>query len=55
MENIPFIRADQVKQTLTYKDLIPSLEKALADFSVGPNGGVSQPLRATAKVEEHNG
>lgn len=55
MENIPFFSAEKVKQYLTYEDLIPQLEKALADFSSGPDGGVNQPLRATASIKEYNG
>ena len=54
MENVPYYSADQVRDSLTYSELIPALEKALADFSRGPDGGVNQPLRATAEVKNFN-
>ena len=55
MNNVPYYGPDDVKALLKYEELVPALESALADFSKGSGGGVSQPLRATAEVTEHNG
>jgi len=55
MENIPFYDGDNIKSCLTYDLLVEAIEKALADFSKGAHGGVSQPLRATVDVTDHNG
>ena len=55
MDNIPYYSAQDVRDSLTYSELIPTLEEALADFSRGPDGGVNQPLRATAQVKNFNG
>lgn len=55
MNNIPYYSAEEVEASLKYEELVPALEMALADFSKGPAGGVSQPLRSTAEVRNHNG
>lgn len=55
MNNIPYYGPDDVKVSLKYEELVSALELALADFSKGPDGGVSQPLRATAVVTQFNG
>lgn len=55
MSNIPYYSAEEVEASLKYEELVPALELALADFSKGPVGGVSQPLRATAEVNNYNG
>lgn len=55
MDNVPYFGPEDVKASLTYEELVPALELALADFSKGSEGGVSQPLRATAEVTKHNG
>ncbi|XP_057379305.1 ketimine reductase mu-crystallin-like [Daphnia carinata] len=55
MNTIPYYGPDDVKVSLKYEELVSALELALADFSKGPEGGVSQPLRATAQVTQFNG
>jgi hypothetical protein len=55
MNNIPYYGPEDVKASLKYEELVSALELALADFSKGPEGGVSQPLRATAEVTKYNG
>lgn len=55
MSSIPYYGVDDVKASLNFEELVPALELALADFSKGPEGGVSQPLRATAEVTQFNG
>lgn len=53
--NVPYFTAEDVRASLKYEALLPALEQALADFSNGPGGGVSQPLRATAESRPFNG
>lgn len=55
MNNIPYYGPEDVNASLKYEELVSALELALADFSKGPEGGVSQPLRATAEVTKFNG
>ena len=55
MENIPYYGASNIRSSLKYNVLVDAIEKALADFSRGENGGVDQPLRATTRVADHNG
>ncbi|XP_033629906.1 ketimine reductase mu-crystallin-like isoform X2 [Asterias rubens] len=54
-DSIPYIGSQQIEDVLTYKDLIPALEMALADFSSGPDGGVVQPLRSSVPVKNRDG
>ena len=44
-----------VQQYLTYKELIPVIEGALASFSQGQSGGVVQPVRISMGIPEHQG
>ncbi|XP_078595932.1 ketimine reductase mu-crystallin-like [Branchiostoma floridae x Branchiostoma japonicum] len=48
------VSADDVSRALMYADLIPLIEKTLADFSRG-DGTVVQPVRTTIPVEQHQG
>jgi len=53
--NIPYFSPEDVRSILKYEILVPALEEALADFSKGPKGGISQPLRATSEISPFNG
>lgn len=55
MSDVPYYSAKVVEASLKYEELVPALELALADFSKGLEGGVSQPLRATTEIKHHNG
>ena len=44
-----------VQQYLTYEELIPVIEGALASFSQGHDGGVIQPVRVSVGIQEHQG
>jgi len=55
MENIPYYDSNNIKSCLKYDLLVPAIEKALGDFSKGAQGGVSQPLRATVDINDHDG
>ncbi|XP_043943157.1 ketimine reductase mu-crystallin [Protopterus annectens] len=50
-----YIGAEHVKKHLSYAALVPVLERALASFSSGKEGGVIQPVRTTIHVENHGG
>src|SRR5205823_6664541 len=47
-----FLNEEQVRQHLRMADLIPAMEKALIDFSVGK---VTQPVRSVIKVDPPGG
>ena len=49
---VPFFDEDAVRRVLRYEDLIPAMERALADFSTGK---VLQPVRSVLPVAEHRG
>src|ERR1700722_371263 len=46
------ITEDQVRETLTMRELIPAMERALMDFSAGR---VQQPVRTVSPVAKHGG
>lgn len=46
------LRESHLRQLLTMPDLVPLMERALADFSTGR---VVQPVRTTIPVQEHDG
>jgi thiomorpholine-carboxylate dehydrogenase len=46
------VTEEQVREVLTYDDLIPAIRKALMEFSAGR---VVQPLRSVLKVDAHGG
>ncbi|XP_011384057.1 ketimine reductase mu-crystallin [Pteropus vampyrus] len=51
-----FLSAAEVQNHLRSSSLlIPPLEAALANFSSGLNGGVTQPVRTVVPVAKHNG
>jgi ornithine cyclodeaminase/alanine dehydrogenase-like protein (mu-crystallin family) len=50
--NVLFLNEDEVRQHLRMVDLIPAMEKALIDFSVGK---VTQPVRSVIKVDPPGG
>uniref|UniRef100_A0A8C5R092 Ketimine reductase mu-crystallin n=1 Tax=Leptobrachium leishanense TaxID=445787 RepID=A0A8C5R092_9ANUR len=50
-----FIPADVVEKSLDYPTLIPLLERALINFSMGSEGGVVQPVRTIVPVAKHRG
>ncbi|XP_074063630.1 ketimine reductase mu-crystallin [Macrotis lagotis] len=57
MDRAPaFLSAAEVERYLSASSLLlPSLEKALANFSSGPEGGVVQPVRTVVPVAPHQG
>ena len=56
MEEAPeWFSGKDVQKYLTYEDLIPIIEGALASFSQGHAGGVLQPVRISMGIEKHNG
>ncbi|XP_044513388.1 ketimine reductase mu-crystallin [Gracilinanus agilis] len=51
-----FLSAEEVERYLSSSSLlITPLEKALANFSSGPEGGVVQPVRTVVPVAKHRG
>ncbi|HXC94376.1 MAG TPA: hypothetical protein VNU92_01690, partial [Edaphobacter sp.] len=46
------VTEEQVREVLTYDDLIPAIRKALMEFSAGR---VVQPLRSVLKVDGYGG
>uniref|UniRef100_A0A5F8H2M9 Ketimine reductase mu-crystallin n=1 Tax=Monodelphis domestica TaxID=13616 RepID=A0A5F8H2M9_MONDO len=51
-----FLNAEEVERYLSSSSLlITPLEKALANFSSGPEGGVVQPVRTVVPVAKHRG
>ncbi|XP_075422100.1 ketimine reductase mu-crystallin isoform X2 [Ascaphus truei] len=50
-----FIGSDVVKKSLNFSTLIPLLERALALFSSGSEGGIIQPVRTIVPVAKYNG
>lgn len=51
-----FLSAAEVQNHLRSSSLlIPPLEAALANFSSGLDGGVTQPVRTVVPVTKHNG
>ncbi|XP_057551923.1 ketimine reductase mu-crystallin isoform X3 [Hippopotamus amphibius kiboko] len=57
MSSVPaFLSAADVQDHLRSSSLlIPPLEAALANFSSGPDGGVTQPIRTVVPVAKHRG
>lgn len=55
MENMIFLSDKDVETHLSYKDLLIALERGFANFSLGREGGVSQPVRTVIPIEKHNG
>ncbi|XP_036597901.1 ketimine reductase mu-crystallin [Trichosurus vulpecula] len=54
--NPAFLSAAEVERYLSSSSLLlPPLEKALANFSSGPEGGVVQPVRTVVPVAKHQG
>ena len=51
-QQIPYFDEVAVRRVLRYEDLIPAMERALADFSAGK---VVQPVRSILPVAEHHG
>jgi alanine dehydrogenase len=49
---IPFFDEAQVRDRLRMEELIPAMERALADFSAGR---AAQPVRQVVPVAEHGG
>ncbi len=49
---ISFLDEDAVRPLLRFEDLIPTMERALADFS---SGRVQQPVRQIVSVAQHDG
>src|SRR3974377_2534928 len=49
---IPYFDEAAVRRVLRYEELIPAMERALADFS---SGKVLQPVRTILPVAEHHG
>jgi ornithine cyclodeaminase/alanine dehydrogenase-like protein (mu-crystallin family) len=50
--NLPFISEEQVREVLSYHELIPLMRRALMDYSAGR---VLQPLRTVLSIKDHNG
>ncbi|XP_078521192.1 ketimine reductase mu-crystallin [Lissotriton helveticus] len=50
-----FIAAEVVEEFLKFPELIQQLERALANFSRGAEGGVVQPLRTIVPVAKYSG
>ncbi|XP_071976654.1 ketimine reductase mu-crystallin [Engystomops pustulosus] len=50
-----FLGADIVEKYLGYSTLIPSLEKALVNYSRGKEGGIVQPIRTIVPVAKYRG
>ena len=51
-DKLLFLNEDQIRQVLSYDDLIPAMRQALMDFS---GGRVVQPMRTVMPVIEHVG
>jgi ornithine cyclodeaminase/alanine dehydrogenase-like protein (mu-crystallin family) len=51
-DKLLFLNEDQIRQVLSYDDLIPAMRQALMDFS---DGRVVQPMRTVMPVIEHAG
>jgi ornithine cyclodeaminase/alanine dehydrogenase-like protein (mu-crystallin family) len=51
-DKLLFLNEDQVREALSYDDLIPAIRQALMDFSAGR---VIQPLRTVMSVAAHSG
>jgi ornithine cyclodeaminase/alanine dehydrogenase-like protein (mu-crystallin family) len=49
---VPYFSEADVRRVLQYEDLIPAMERALADFS---SGKVRQPVRGILPVEQYHG
>jgi len=49
---VEYLGEDEVRRLLTYEALIPAVERALTDLSVGK---IQQPLRSVLRVAEHDG
>ncbi|XP_078096671.1 ketimine reductase mu-crystallin isoform X2 [Mustelus asterias] len=54
-EELVYIGSGEIAQLLRYSELLPVLERALANFSSAGGGGVQQPLRSTVSVAKHSG
>ena len=55
MSNLRFITAEEISKVLEYKDLIPTIEMALKDYSEGKGNRIVQPSKTLIDVKEHNG
>jgi len=55
MEGVISLSAEQVQSVLLMEVLIPAMEKGLAEFSKGPDGGIVQPVRTSLTVEKSDG
>jgi ornithine cyclodeaminase/alanine dehydrogenase-like protein (mu-crystallin family) len=51
-DKLLFLNEDQVREVLSYEDLIPAIRQALMDFSAGR---VVQPVRTVMSVTAHGG
>ncbi|XP_038675761.1 ketimine reductase mu-crystallin isoform X1 [Scyliorhinus canicula] len=54
-EKLLYIGSGDVSRLLQYSQLLPVLERALANFSSEGGGGVEQPVRTTLPVPKHKG
>ena len=50
-----FIPAEEVEKYLDPKELLTVIETAFGNYSMGPDGGVVQPVRTVINVEKHKG
>jgi len=50
-----FICAEEVEKHLDAKELLTVIETAFGNYSMGPDGGVIQPVRTVINVEKHKG
>ncbi|XP_078414947.1 ketimine reductase mu-crystallin isoform X1 [Cetorhinus maximus] len=54
-DQLIYIGSGEIEQLLQYSELLPVLERALANFSSEGGGGVEQPVRSTVPVAKYNG
>ena len=50
-----FISGEEVEKLLDHRELLDRLEIAFGNYSMGPDGGVVQPVRLVVPVEKHHG
>ena len=56
MSGVPrIIPASDVYKLVSPKDLLPVIEKALGNYSMGRDGGVIQPVRSVVPIEKYHG
>lgn len=56
MSGVPrIIAAPDVYKLLSPKDLLPVIEKALGNYSMGHDGGVIQPVRTVVPIDKYHG